>query len=211
MGAIGRLCSRAIWLSHGKLVSDGLAPEVVGQYQAQYMVSRSEWVRSSATHLNGQVEFLKAVLRDGTGRVTSMFAGNEPIIVELRYVVHHPLTAQIGAHIFNSEGLTVFFTSDGDESVASALPREPGCHEATFTIPSCFLTPGTYSIDLVAHLPLRHLYEVIDNPVVFEVSPSGALTSLEGRAGFVTPTLKWETHKDLQTKRQKSADISIES
>jgi len=198
MGAITRICKRSLWLDEGKVVLDGLSDEVVNRYQSQYLTTRAEWKRPDPEKADIDFAFLSVVVKESGGRVTSLFGGDEPISVEIRYVVHRPLSGcQIGTRIYNSEGLVVFTTTDVDNSGTSALPKEPGCYHALFTIPCNFLAPGTYYLLVAAHLPMRSVYEVIEQAVVFEILSSGSLASLDGRLGVVTPLICWETCKEL--------------
>ena len=197
MGAITRLCKRSFWLDEGRIVLDGLSNEAVSRYQSQYLTTCAEWKRPVPEKTDGDFAFLSIALRNSEGRLTSLFGGDEPVSVEIRYVVCRPLSGcQIGTRICNSNGLAVFTTTDADNSGVSALPKEPGCYRAIFMIPGNFLAPGTYYLLVAAHLPNRSVYEVIEQAVVFEVSPSGSLASLDGRFGIVTPLIHWETYKE---------------
>jgi hypothetical protein len=90
----------------------------------------------------------------------------------------------------------IFTTSDADEAGVSAAPKEPGKYRARFEIPGGLLAPGSYTVLVAGHLPQRHIYDVVEQAVAFEISEQGSLTSLDGRKGVVTPLLKWETRKE---------------
>lgn len=144
-GAVSRLCNRSFWLDKGKIVLEGTSDKVVSQYQSQYLVTCSEWKRPNSSKTDNDFAFLNVSIRDNEGRLCSLFAGDQPVLVGIHYTVHRPLSGcQIGTRIYNSEGIVVFSTSDADYLRASALAKEPGCYKARFVIPGNFLSPGTY-------------------------------------------------------------------
>ncbi len=196
MGAITRLCERSFWLDQGKVVLDGASGAVVTRYHSQYLTACPEWKRPEQEKADSDFAFMSVMVKDGGEGPTGVFDGDEPISVEIDYIVRRPLAGcQVSTRIYNSDGVVVFTTSDADDSGTSALPKEPGRYSACFAIPESFLAPGVYYLMLGAHLPNRTIYEIVDQTVVFEISPSGSLASLDGRLGIVSPLFHWETHK----------------
>ena len=197
MGAITRLCPRSLWLDGGEIVLDGSSNEVLNRYQSHYLKACAEWKRINWEKVEGDFAFLSVKLEDSRERLTSLFGGDEPVSVEIRYVVNRLLLGcQVGTRIYNSEGIVVFTTTDADNSEVSALPKDPGFYRTRFKIPPNFLSPGTYYLLVAAHVPNRTVYEVIQQAVVFEISPAGSLASLDGRLGVVVPLLSWNTIRE---------------
>lgn len=196
MGAITRLCQRAIWLDEGKVVMDGVSNEVVNGYNAQFLTVRPKWKRPDVAKSENEFAFLSVAVRNQKQEQCGVFSGDEPISIEVNYLVRRALAGcQIGSRIYNSEGLVIFTTSDADGSGTSALPKEPGLYKSSFQIPPNFLAPGTYYLLLASHLPNRTAYEIVEQSVVFEVSPSGSLASIDGRLGVVNPLIQWATQR----------------
>jgi lipopolysaccharide transport system ATP-binding protein len=194
MGAISRLCKRAFWLDEGRVRLMGETSEVIGRYQSCYLAGCPEWVRAASAGDEDR-EFTFRRVRAVNGGGVAVLQGNDSLTVEIDYVVRRALTAcQISARICNSEGLAIFTTSDADDSGFSALPIAPGSYRTGFTIPAGFLSPGVYYVLLGAHLPGHHIYDMVEQTVVFEVSQVGSLSSLDGRYGIVAPMIKWETN-----------------
>jgi len=199
LGAVTRLCQTCFWLDEGRLVQGGRAAEVVNRYQSHYLTACPEWTRSAANGSKSDCEVLRVAVTGEDERPKSLFAGNEPVCVAIRYLVRRPLSGcQIGIRIQNSEGVVILTTTDADGTNLSALPKAPGVYSAEFTIPGGFLPPGLYSILVAAHLPQRVHYDLIEQAVVFEVSPAGSLSSIDGRLGVVSPLLRWQTVKEAQ-------------
>jgi lipopolysaccharide transport system ATP-binding protein len=197
MGAITRLCERSLCLDEGRITIDGLSNQVVNHYQSRHIRPCAEWKRADSVGKGDGFAFLRVMLSNGDGQPTSLFDGDEPVYMEIRYIVRRLLSGcQIATRISTSEGLVVFTTTDADNSGVSASPKEPGCYRTCFTIQAGFLAPGKYHLSVGAHLPYRNVYEVIEQAVVFDISPSKSLVSLDGRLGVVTPLINWETYKE---------------
>jgi lipopolysaccharide transport system ATP-binding protein len=197
MGTITRLCPRALWLDEGRLRQDGPAAEVVHSYQAQIRTTGGSWTRAAKNLQDRDFAFTDIGTLDGNRRPAELFAADERIVVRICYSVNQKLSAcAISVRVYNSEGSVVFTTSDGDSKQVSALGKSPGSYVASFSIPPRFLAPGSYTLQVAAHAPMRHMYELLEACVSFEVSPSGSLGSLDGRLGMVQPLLEWATEPD---------------
>jgi lipopolysaccharide transport system ATP-binding protein len=194
MAAITRLCHRALWLDDGRVLLSGNTIDIVMRYQARYLTARSEWTRPEAGPRDDEFIFLGVRSLDERGEPISVFRCDEPVAIEVDYEVRRALSAcQIGARVCSSDGLAIFTTSDADGSGYSALPMEPGRHKTAFTIPGGFLAPGLYYLFLGAHLPGRHVYDTVEQAVVFEISAVGNSFSADARQGIVTPFIEWRS------------------
>jgi len=197
MGALTRLCPRAIWLDAGKIVRSGPSSEVAAEYHSRYLKVRGEWTRTKPDGEPKEFRFLSVQLQNKDGRPASAFTSDEPVFVEIRYEVTRQLSAcQIGTRIYGPDGVVVFYTSDADHAGVSALPKDPGSYRTSFSIPGGFLRPGTYTLMFAAHMPSRCVYDLVEEAVVFEISPVGSLTSLDGRLGVVAPFIRWKTSEE---------------
>jgi homopolymeric O-antigen transport system ATP-binding protein len=197
MGAISRLCPESIWIDDGTIALEGASNEVVKKYQSQYLICRSDWKKSGFDKLHDELSFLSITVKNAENLPTSLFSGNEEILVEIQYAVHQSLSGcQIGTRVYNSENIVSFYTADSDTSGLSALPSDRGNYRTLYKIPSGLLSPGSYYLTVAAHLPYRNTYDIIEQAVVFEILLSGSLTSLDGRLGVVTPLIPWQTVKE---------------
>jgi lipopolysaccharide transport system ATP-binding protein len=197
MGAISRLCQRSFWMDDGRVRKEGETQKIINQYQSHYLVATPHWQRPDHSGTAGDFAFLSVKSANQQHQVTSYFAGNDAVLVQIDYRVSRYLSGcQIGVRLLNSEGLPILTTADSDATGASAMPKDPGLYHASFHIPGNLLAPGTYSLLIAAHLPHRNVYETIEQAVVFEVSAPGSLTSLDGRYGLIAPLLKWVTLKE---------------
>ena len=197
LGAISRLCNRVAWVDAGRVKMDGPTDAVVNAYQSSGFALKAVWNRPPDLNGKGELRFLTVSLRADDGSYASQFDGKSAIHIEIGYEVNRSLSGcQIGSRILNSEGMVIFTTSDADELGVSATPKEPGKYQTGFEIPKGLLTPGSYTVLVAGHLPQRHVYDVVEQAVAFEVGEQGSLTSLDGRKGVVAPLLTWETTKE---------------
>jgi lipopolysaccharide transport system ATP-binding protein len=197
MAAITRLCERSFWIDKGTIIKEGTPSEIVNMYQSQYLTGCAQWKRPEDDTAKRSFSFMSISVLDSKGQPCTFFDGNEPVAVEILYrVIRHLSGCQIGTRVYNSEGVVVFTTADSDREGFSAVSKEPGTYRSSFIIPPEFLSPGKYYLTVASHLPFRETYEVIEQPVVFEISQSNSLASLDGRMGIVTPLIEWETLKD---------------
>jgi lipopolysaccharide transport system ATP-binding protein len=196
MGAIDRLCNRAVLLEHGRLCFEGSTADAIRLYQTANSGTSAEWRRVETYPANHDCSFLRITVHNALGRVATVFEGDEAILVEIDYVVHRRLDpCQIGARILTPDGTTLFGTEDVDGTDAPALAREPGHYRARFTIPGHLLRPGRYSLMVGAHSPHRKWYELIENAAEIDVSPVGSLAS-DRRTGTISPLIRWDTSRD---------------
>ena len=192
MGSLSRLCTRCLWLEKGEVRDLGSPTAVITEYQSTAVIASAEWVRTKPEEV-GPVTFLRVTLRGG-GTVKSYYQGDESVMVTIHYRVTERLEAcGIAVRVLASDGLTLLTTSDADHLRVAALPKEPGLYEAAFTIPGSLFAPGSYSLSVAAHAPQRQVYEALEQPVAFEISAIGSMTSIDGRYGLLAPSYPWET------------------
>jgi lipopolysaccharide transport system ATP-binding protein len=194
MDAIARLCERTLWLETGRVVLSGPSVDVIRRYQSTYLVAAPTWSRAADAASGGSFAFLSVTARRVSDEAASVFGGDEPIRIEIRYRVSRALTAcQVGARVHNADGLVIFTTSDADATGMSALTKHPGEYATVFDIPAHVLVPGTYHVLVAAHAPKREVYDSIDRAVTFEIAQTGSLASVDGRLGVTAPVIPWRT------------------
>jgi lipopolysaccharide transport system ATP-binding protein len=196
MGAVTALCERAIWLDGGRAVVDRLAREAVAQYQSGHMRANPLWQEPDSGTLATSIEFVSVAVKNQEGALCGLFHSNEPVRIEIEFVVHRALPGcQIGARVYNGEMTAVFTTANGDTHHVAALPIEVGHYRSSFEVPGYFMMPGLYSLLVAAHLPGREVFQTVEQAVCFEVSASESLVWLDSRLGEVAPLLPWSTER----------------
>lgn len=212
MGAVARLCGRAIWLDEGGIVANGLSSDVVSEYQSGQLTPTAVWTRPPDADLGREVSFLGVNIKDTDGMPRVVFSSDEEITIAIRYHVAKSLGAcQIGARISRHDGIEILTTSDADGTGYSALPKEPGSYIALFRVIKGLLAPGSYRVLLAAHVPGRHVYDQIEQAATFEVANVGSLASIDGRLGVVSPLFLWETTKETNGNDSTSTHLASRS
>ncbi len=197
MAAVSRLCRTSLCLNAGRVVWAGPSADVIAKYQSQYLKVSAEWKRDRQPEDTQDFAFLCIQVKNEQGQTTGQFRGDEAVCVEMDYVVRQPLSAcQVALRLYAADGSVILTTTDADAAGVSALPKEPGRYAARVTIPANLLSPGTYSILVGGNVPQRDVYDVVEQAAVFEVTPSGSLTALDGRFGVVSPVLVWDSARN---------------
>jgi lipopolysaccharide transport system ATP-binding protein len=213
MGAVARLCDRAVWLDRGQVAADEPAAAAIQRYLSLNRLPTAVWTAPADSPDGSPVHFLQVRACDPSGQPRASFAGNDPITIEVEYQVLAPLErCQIGARITNSQALVVFSTGDSDAAGVAARPRRPGRYRSSFVIPRHLLPPETYGVMVAVHEPFRRVFEAHPTTVRFEVTNVNALTALDNRLGAVAPLLEWQTgpldHAPLTSLRAASIGIA---
>ncbi len=199
MGAVARICGRALLMVGGHMTADGPTSAIVAPYLAGMQSANPSWLRPKSNQGGDSIVFWQVTTRGVDGAAKSAFLGDERIETEIRYEVRRPLAAcQVGVRINNAEGLTILTTADADASGTSAVAKRPGTFRATFSIPGNLLAPGRYSLFLSAHTPGRSIYDQADQTVAFEVMAARSLTSIDNRLGVLAPLLVWNTTEEAK-------------
>jgi lipopolysaccharide transport system ATP-binding protein len=145
LAAVTALCSRAIRLREGHVVSDGAPAEIVNAYVAEYFQSAHE--RDFPPNPAQKMQIRK-VACDGT-RVGDHgpLLRTQPFAIRVTYDVNEPTTEpEIALTVERSDGSPVCQTRDVDTDAHQEAVRAPGQYTATVTFPGGLLNAGTYVV-----------------------------------------------------------------
>ena len=140
LGAITRLCSRAVWLDAGRLNLDGRAEEVVSAYLTANLgaplLAEFDADEREAVSITG------VALRDEEGRLLTAAQRDQSLTVDLRWVARERIPGlDIAVRLLDESGVPVIDDARADH--AEGLPGHPGTYRATVTLPG-LLAPGRY-------------------------------------------------------------------
>ncbi len=202
MPAITRLCKRAVLLSKGEILRDGLAQEVVSAYlSSSWRVgAEREWHDVETAPGNEVVRLSRVRVRAEDGGTTSLININRRVGIEIIYQVLHPghvLTPH--ADFFNEDGVHLFAVEDvGEEWRRESRPA--GIYATTVWIPGNYLAEGNVlvHVSIVSRLPATMIHVDERNVVGFQVSDSPDEHTARGDRigsipGVVRPLLQWTT------------------
>ncbi|MBA3921162.1 MAG: ABC transporter ATP-binding protein [Nostocaceae cyanobacterium] len=180
MATVTSLCQRAVWLVNGQVHVDGEAEQVTSKYLAYGSENSGE-----ATLTNNHDHkfcFKRISLLNQNGQIASLFDVREPIKINLEYQLVQPIRElEISVQIHNSLGVTIF-TTNRSSSIASNVSL--GNHIAEIEIPSLFLVPNIYSIDILAHIPNVEFICRHQSIINFEIEETGSEMAIYKGAAF---------------------------
>jgi lipopolysaccharide transport system ATP-binding protein len=167
MTALQSLCSRAIWLEHGKLLADDDAIEIVGNYLNRAIDTTTERVwheQSSDGPAGDAIRMVRAAVMPVTGEPGDMITLETPVKFEFEYEVLQPdLRINLGLGLFNEEGVLAFYDTGGTDEEWLNRIRPVGRYQSVCYVPSHFLNDGIYRIKLnFIHDETRNLLQCKD-------------------------------------------------
>jgi lipopolysaccharide transport system ATP-binding protein len=206
MGAITRLCERALLLSGGDLVVDGPPGEVVSAYLSEGRPIASSWHRSpdeGEEPGDGTLDSVRVL--DRTHELAEVLPFDESFEIEVGYTLRVPIRGlAVLCAVNNARGEVVWMSEDTDTTDLEKKVRDPGAYVSTCTVPSHLLKPGRYMLHAAGHVPgTRHVFRRL-HVVTFEVSPEGYAFQLS-REGAITPVLPWTVRREEASQTREKA------
>lgn len=201
MRAVNRLCSRAVWLDHGRLVEDGPTSQVLGRYltdEASEDGCRT-WPEGFANPGVNDLGIYGLQLTNEDEVVTSNLDAGRAFTVQIDYRVHQPLPpCRVGFVLSTSDGIPVFEAYDTDNALAPEA-RQPGPMTSRCLIPGNLLSPGRYILSINAGIPGQRNLAYLEGALAFNVedfTANGALMRSETR-GIIRPRLDWSQNGEI--------------
>ncbi len=196
MGAINRLCSRALWLDRGRLQATGDVDDVIGRYLSSSANGRGErtFPEDSRPAPGSEYVRLEAVrVRNEEGRIATSLDVRRPFRVELQYrILREVANLRLGLRVVAHDGTVVFSTRDLDDGCESQV-REPGTYVSRCTIPGDFLDYGQYFVSFGADFPMLRSHFALHHALEFQIEPTGGSGGhvSDGRSGLLRVRLPW--------------------
>ncbi|MBP3959329.1 ABC transporter ATP-binding protein [Gemmata sp. G18] len=191
MTAVQNLCSRAIVLAEGQVVTDGPPAEAVRAYLTQRGDLAAEWTDARAPVANRRVALKAVRVRRADGTVAPALLPDQPFGIEIDYEVTAPASTQIAFRLNRDDGQTVLTTADNDTKRTFCTARRPGRYVARVEFPAHLLAPGRYHLLVAANQVGDRGHDLLESVLDFEVSAIGSLQQIENRLGVVMPLLEW--------------------
>jgi lipopolysaccharide transport system ATP-binding protein len=201
MGAITRLCGRALWLEQGRTRADGPVNDILAAYLAAGGEESGERTFTTEGEQAPGSEYvrLQAVrIRDHNGRVAASLDVRFPFTIELEYqVLRHAVGLRVGLRLLSHDG-TVVLTSTDLDGADEGLVREPGRHVSRCTVPADFLNYGQYFVSVGSDFPLSQVHFALDPALSFQIEATGGTGGHipDGRTGLLRTRLPWVIETD---------------
>jgi hypothetical protein len=146
LGAVGRLCQRAVWLEHGRIRRQGATSDVVSAYRGENVGGALG--AELAQDPNAPVAVTRVELLDGAGRPLPQLRRAEDLIVRLTVEVRGPqLNTDLALWITDAAGVRILDEAMLDEPGAGGRLDAPGTYEVDFSVPA-LLPPGDHVLGL---------------------------------------------------------------
>jgi lipopolysaccharide transport system ATP-binding protein len=196
MGAISRLCRRALLLNEGRLVQSGPALETIQRYTVDTSLARSEYIQPPAP--DKTMHLRRVVVIAEAGQVRAEVGYHERFSIHVEYDVNEPISgSSVGIALFSADGTCIFASADLDAHPELLEQRDAGHYQATIDMPGQWLAPGRYVVHV--HLASSTGSVVYDRPeaLVFTIVDTGTPGSKYGvnRLGVLHPILEWKTNR----------------
>ncbi len=196
MGAINRLCNRAVLLEQGKLLTMGPTSEVVQKYIMRGGAGDTEFLQDHKPEKAMNLRRVSMKAADGEHRTKIGY--HESFAVILEYEVNQAISnGAVGIGVFTFDGTCAFLSGDFDTDKAALGLREVGYYRAEIEIPGRWLNVGRYSISV--YISSDRGEKVFDRreTLIFDIADTGTPGSLHGinRQGILQPVLNWRTSR----------------
>jgi lipopolysaccharide transport system ATP-binding protein len=190
MSTITTLCQKAIWLSHGHVKMQGDAEQITSKY-LMHGVETSGEVVFRENYSKNKFGFKRISLLNSQKNITSVFDTREPIKILLEYLVTENIrNLDISVRVNNSFGIPIFTTN---RSSVISTEITAGIYTNEIEIPPLFLVPGSYNVELAAHIPNVEVLSNHESLLTFQLEETGSGMALyNGLAyGVVLVDLPW--------------------
>jgi ABC-type polysaccharide/polyol phosphate transport system ATPase subunit len=193
LGAVNRLCPRAVWLDRGSVLADGATSEVVNEYLRSVPVRRH---RANFTVDPGNpVQPLSLAAADESGTELDHVVRGEPLFVRLRFIARRRVAGfDIALSLANAHGTRVLHEVWSDTRGGVGVSIEPGEYDVLVAIPP-ILRPGDYVVGLWIGTHYETFIE--DDVMSVRVAPRpDDREEWTERARVVQPPVRWTIRGD---------------
>jgi ABC-type polysaccharide/polyol phosphate transport system ATPase subunit len=146
LGAITRLCPRAVWLESGRIQADGPAREIVSSYLDR--VTPGQLLDAEFDAESGAAVAVRrvTVLDAATGQVLTVPKRGRPFTIEMVFEARETIPElDVALSLIDEQGVIIIDDDVRDRPLCGSLSGEPGTYVVSATIPP-LLRAGTYVV-----------------------------------------------------------------
>lgn len=177
---IKEMCSRVIWLDHGKVIAEGSPHDIVNQYQnwnTEREAARLTEVHEAQDTVLKQafkIRLPKIRLTDAQGHEHTIFQTGQTLRVEIAYETSQPIEAPVfGIAIHRHDGVHITGPNSGMVKMPIGTVNGPGT--VIYTIPNLPLLEGLYQVSVaVVNAEDTEIFDYHDRAYPFRVVNTGA-------------------------------------
>ena len=199
MDAVQRLCTSALLLRKGKVVTQGDTKNIIAEYLKSDTGFFGEkiWTREEAKG-NKLVKLLAVRAKNENGMVAAEFKVIEPIAVEVEFEVLEEANYDIHIYFTNQTGMHLFLATDLQDAKWRSRARPKGIHKSICLVPANFLNEGSVSIVVGICSSPYSTHVVVDNAIYINIVDDFDVNGARGTIiqkwpdTMVRPLLNWD-------------------
>lgn len=171
LGAVSRLCDRALWLRSGEIAAAGTVRDVINAYHLE-VGEREQRERAARGEIGArwgskEVEIARARVLDAEGGERGVLESGLPATIEISYTNPGRVEDAIfGVYVYREDGLGVYGTNT---LIDGALVPVRASGVARFRIDALDLLPGGYDVDIGIIDPQDRYYDYHEKGLSFRV------------------------------------------
>jgi lipopolysaccharide transport system ATP-binding protein len=198
MTAVRSLCSRALWLSAGRLVFSGEPSITIGKYLGHNVKHyyECEWSDPLEAPQNGSIRINKISLCDSThSTIREIYTDTELHISICFEINNEEASAGLTVLFFDYENRLIFSTINNHEPNWYGKCMPFGSYRSICKIPANLLNNGNYSIGLIFFGKNFTDAVTVSDVMKLEVLDSPAIRGdfFGDFGGAIRPLLEWST------------------
>jgi ABC-type polysaccharide/polyol phosphate transport system ATPase subunit len=188
LGAVARICERAIWLEDGEIKHDGPTSRSIDLY----LDARGE--RAASVEFPSEpdkpVQLLSVAIADESGALVDAPQRDEPLAVRTRFLVRQPIRAlDMKIYLMTRRGFSVLEESLSDQQPDADCGSVPGEWEATVIVPPV-LASGDYVLGVAIRSPYQRFLD--QEVLTFRLwPPPDERRESVDRTRIVQPGVRW--------------------
>jgi ABC-type polysaccharide/polyol phosphate transport system ATPase subunit len=188
LGAVARICKRAIWLEDGEIKHDGPTSRSIDLY----LGARGERAASVEFPFEPDkpVQLLSVGIADEAGALVDAPQRDEPLAIRTRFLVREPLRAlDVKIYLMTRRGIRVLEENLSDQQPDADCGSVGGEWEATVVVPP-ILAAGDYILGVAIRSPYQHFLD--QEVLTFRLwPPPDERRESVDRSRIVQPGVRW--------------------
>ena len=191
MGAIRRLCGRALLLKQGRLFLDDGVDTVISNYlETSHKKENTIQIPEDPTK---SINILGIKISNANNSYAEIFDIFDEIRISITFKVLTPVRGTIIYLWLKKFETNVFLATDTDDFPADFSMRSPGVFETTAIIPPGKLSVGEYYVDIGSAFHYREYIQQFQDCLSFKIySSEDRMTQSRATEGFVmTSPVNW--------------------
>jgi ABC-type polysaccharide/polyol phosphate transport system ATPase subunit len=188
LGAVARICERAIWLEDGEIKHDGPTSRSIDLYL------EARGARAASVEFpfepDKPVQLLWVGLADEAGALVDAPQRDQPLVVRTRFLVRQPLRAlDVKIYLMTRRGIRVLEEGLADQQPDAHCGSVPGEWEATVVVPPV-LAAGDYILGVAIRSPYQHFLD--QEVLTFRLwPPPDERRESVDRSRIIQPGVRW--------------------